>query len=55
MTEKTRSTVSFDPEIFEMVLALRAKPEYARMSVSRLVNMLLARALTEAETERRRG
>ena len=49
---KERTTVNFDSDVYEKVLALRAKPEYARMSVSALVNMLLERALAEAKKPR---
>ena len=49
---KELTTVKFDSDVYETVLALRAKPEYARMSVSALVNMLLERALAEAKKPR---
>lgn len=52
---KERTTVNFDLDIYEMVLALRAKPEYARMSVSALVNMLLERALAELKNPDQRS
>lgn len=52
---KERTTVNFDSDIYEMVLALRAKPEYARMSVSALVNMLLERALAELKNPDQRS
>lgn len=40
--EKERTTICFDADVFDMVLAMRAKPEYRRMSISAIVNMLLA-------------
>ena len=42
---KERTTINFEQDVYERVLALRAKPEFARMSVSALVNMLLEMAL----------
>lgn len=45
--EKERTTICFDADVFDMVLAMRAKPEYRRMSISAIVNMLLATALSD--------
>ncbi len=44
---KERTTINFDADVYAKVLALRARPEFARMSVSALVNMLLSKALKE--------
>lgn len=49
--EKERTTVNFDADVYQKVLEFRAKPEYARMSISAIVNMLLERALNEKRDE----
>ena len=51
MTQKTRLTVTFDDDVFQGILALRARPEYARMSISKIVNVLLKKALEMQEKE----
>lgn len=48
---KERTTVNFDADVYQKVIELRAKPEYARMSISAIVNTLLERALNEERTE----
>lgn len=50
---KERTTVNFDADVYQKVLEFRAKPEYARMSISAIVNMLLERVLTREEEQRR--
>lgn len=52
---KVRTSVNFDADVYQKVLALRAKPEYARMSVSAIVNMLLERALNDKRSEQAEG
>ena len=49
--DKERTTVNFDADVYQKVLELRAKPEYARMSISAIVNALLERALAEKRTD----
>ena len=49
--EKERTTINFDADVYAEILKLRANPQYARMSVSALVNMLLNAALSKSETE----
>lgn len=52
--DKERTTVNFDANVYQKVLELRARPEYARMSISAIVNKLLERALNDearAKTE----
>lgn len=44
---KERTTINFDAETYRKILALRAEPKYARMSISAIVNMLLERALAD--------
>lgn len=44
---KERTTINFDNDVYWNVLKLRSNPEYAKMSVSALVNKLLAIALNE--------
>lgn len=50
---KERTTINFDAEVYAELLKLRGKPEYARKSVSALVNMLLVRALAAEDMQRR--
>lgn len=42
---KERTTVNMDADILERILRMRSQPEFARKSVSALVNMLLAEGL----------
>ena len=49
--DKERTTVNFDADVYQKVLELRAKPEYARMSISAIVNVLLERALADKRTD----
>lgn len=49
--DKERTTVNFDADVYQKVLELRAKPEYARMSISAIVNVLLERALAEKRAD----
>lgn len=51
-TTKERTSVNFDADVYQKVLELRAKPEYARMSISAIVNKLLTKALDEKRKER---
>lgn len=53
--DKERTTVNFDADVYQKVLELRAKPEYARMSISAIVNVLLERALAEKRTDQTAG
>ena len=48
---KERTTVNFDADVYQEVLKLRARPEFARMSISAIVNTLLERALNEKRKE----
>jgi hypothetical protein len=48
---KERTTVNFDADVYQEVLKLRARPEFARMSISAIVNTLLERALKEKKGE----
>ena len=45
MTQKTRLTVTFDDDVFQGILALRARPEYARLSLTKIINILLAEVI----------
>ena len=46
---KERTTINFDTDVYEKVVALRMRSEYVRMSVSAIVNMLLEMALERVE------
>ena len=45
MTQKTRLTVTFDDDVFQGILALRARPECARLSLTKIINILLAEVI----------
>ena len=47
MTQKERTTIVFDDDVFSGVLAIKATPEGVRKSFSRIVNELLRKALEE--------
>lgn len=49
---KERTTINFDADVYQKVLELRARPEYARMSISAIVNRLLDRALNDERGKR---
>lgn len=50
MANVVRTTITIDNDLFEKVLAMRAKPENARKSISRIINELLDKELTKQET-----
>ena len=52
MTDKDRSTITFDKDVFDGILAQRARPEDARKSISRIVNDLLKEALIKRKEEK---
>lgn len=54
MTQKPRLTVVFETEVFDKLLEQRAKPEYARLSLGKLVNAFLRRGLEIAKEDDRR-
>lgn len=55
MTQKPRLTVVFETEVFEKLLEQRAKPEYARLTLGKLINVFLRRGLEIWETSEREG
>lgn len=50
--KKERMTINFDADVYQKVLNMRQKPEYVRLSISRIVNMLLTMALNEENGQR---
>ena len=50
MTQKPRLTIVFDTEVFDKLLEQRAKPDYARLTLGKLINVFLRRGLEIWET-----
>ena len=44
-----RMSIAMTDEMHEMLLAVRAKPEYRNMSIGELIRMMIEKGLEEAE------
>lgn len=46
---KVRTSINFDVDVFEGILSMRADLQYARMSISKIVNELIRNALKKKD------